>query len=84
MSDYIYPPHTDKPNYSPRWHTPTNPISGYFPSIVPFAVHYCDYVEKHNRLMMKQMRKEEKKAGLKKSKHEPSYSEAEASRSYWD
>ena len=62
--------------------TPTNPISGYFPSIVPFAVNYCDYVEKHNRLIMKQIRKEEKKAGLTKSKHEPSYSEAEASSSY--
>ena len=39
-------PHTDKAML-PTAYTKVNPISGYFPSDKPFAIYYCDYLEKY-------------------------------------
>ena len=83
MTDYLYPPHTDKENYHARWGTPTNPISGYYPSIVPFAVRLYDYKIKHQRLMMKLMRRNEKEAREVDNDADHPSEEAEAESSFY-
>ena len=43
---YTNPPHTDT-NKEAKPFTKVNPWTGYYPSIVPFAVAYDDYVKKY-------------------------------------
>ena len=83
MTDYLYAPHTDKIGFVPKWDTPTNPISGYYPSIVPFAIPLSDYKLKHKRLMMRQMRIDEKEAAKVQNNDEHPSEDAEAESSFY-